>query len=40
VPGSFSWTDAAYDYVIADSGALRLVTGKGVVIWHDYGVLA
>ena len=29
----------AYEYVIADSeAALRLVTGKGVIIWHDYGV--
>ena len=29
----------AYDYVLADTGtAFRLVTNKGVVIWHDYGV--
>lgn len=29
----------AYDYVMADSDtALRLVTDKGMVIWHDYGV--
>ena len=29
----------AYDYVVADTDtALRLVTNKGVVIWHDYGV--
>jgi hypothetical protein len=29
----------AYDYVVADTDtALRLVTNKGMVIWHDYGV--
>jgi hypothetical protein len=29
----------AHDYVIADTGtALSLITQKGVVIWHDYGV--
>ena len=29
----------AYDYVMADSDtAFRLVTDKGMVIWHDYGV--
>jgi hypothetical protein len=29
----------AYDYVIADTDiAIRLVTNKGMVIWHDYGV--